>query len=283
MNRKVLEALIRSGAMDCFSAERAKLMASLNAALQAADQQERAQQSGQVDLFAEHLLVDEGEHYVNAAPWSEEQRLIGEKETLGWYLSGHPMARFEHELSHFVTSSIADLKPDREKSVLVAGYVASVKIMQTKSGGRMAFLSLSDRTGRIELAVFPQLFENCRELLVKDKLLVVEGEVTIDEFTEDYKIAARQLYDMNQAREKFANQLTISVQKQRLQSDFFGTLQNILKPFVKGKCPVIISYDSDAESAKLALGDEWRVKLNQDLLENLYELCGRECVELIYN
>lgn len=282
VNRKVLEALIRSGAMDCFNEERATLMASLNVALQAADQQERMQRSGQVDLFAEYLFVDEEQHYVKVTPWSEEQRLLGEKETLGWYISGHPMARFERELSHFVTSAIADLKPDREKTVLVAGYVVAVKIMQTKSGGRMAFLSLSDRTGRIELAVFPQLFENCRELLVKDKLLVVEGEVTIDEFTEDYKISARQLYDMDQVREKFVNHLIISLKKQQVQPDFFGSLQNILKLFVKGKCPIIIRYEGEEETAKLALGDEWRVTLNQDLLESLYQLCGRECVELVY-
>ncbi len=282
VNRKVLEALIRSGALDGFGMERASLMASLNVALQTAGQRGAAREIGQLDLFAD-LGNDDIKHcYVNVPAGSQEQCLNGEKETLGWFLSGHPLDRYQQELLHLVTAEISELKPDRDKTVLIAGYVTAVKIMQTKSGGRMAFLSLTDRSGRIELIVFPQLFDSVRNLLVKDTLLIAEGEVAVDEFTEGQKLSVRQLYDLNQAREKFAKQLAISVNKDSVPLDFFPTLQHILKPHCPGRCPVVISYHTETETAQLVLGEEWRIKPSQELLESLQTFCGPEQVRLTY-
>ena len=285
VNRKVLEALIRSGALDCFGQERAVLMVSVDAALQAAEQRERAQNMGQSDLFGGDLLADSGSsqsHYISANAWSEQHRLAGEKETLGWYMSGHPIARFEEELAQFITGPITTLRP-REKTVWVAGFVTNLRVMQTKSGGRIAFLTLQDRTGRIETAVFTQVYDSYRHLLVKDQLLVIEGEVSVDDYNEEYKLSARAIYDLAQARERFANHLSLQLHKERLNQDFLPALKQALFPFRGGPCPVFIAYEHESASAHLALGDEWRVKLHEDLLAALYQLCGQEQVALRYS
>ena len=125
--------------------------------------------------------------YITVKPWSEEERLLGEKETLGLYLTGHPITRYENELAKFITTRIVDLKPhqgqSKDQTFIVAGLVIAVKILNTKSGNRIAFLTLDDRTARVEVAVFADVFAKYRDLISKDQLLIVEGDLSIDDFT----------------------------------------------------------------------------------------------------
>jgi len=272
-NRKTLEALIRSGAMDCFGVERSVLMASIDAALKAAEQNTRAKTAGQMDLFGTELLPEATTDipYVQAEPLSEEERLSGEKAMLGWYVSGHPIARFAEELAHF-TTPISNLRPARDKIVTVAGYVTAMRVVQTKSGGRIAFLTLDDRSAHIDLGVFTDIYENVRQYLVKDKLLIVEAEVGVDDFTEQNKLVAKKIYDLNQAREKYARHVRLSLHQQQLNAEFLAQLKKIIQPFSGGKCPVIIDYVHQTATAHLQLGDEWRLNPSEDLLIALGEL-----------
>ncbi|MEK7758840.1 MAG: OB-fold nucleic acid binding domain-containing protein, partial [Pseudomonadota bacterium] len=199
INRRVLESLIKAGALDSLGVQRthdtqgsvdatkqrmsrSTLMASLSLALAAAEQVGRAQEARQDDMFGlgggeSAASAPPAAVFVQVPPWSEEQRLEGEKETLGLYLTGHPIARYEQELARFIDSSIAELKPTEDKNIVVAGLVVGMRAMQTRRGDRMAFVTLDDRTGRLELAVFSELYERHRDLLAKDTLLVVEGQV----------------------------------------------------------------------------------------------------------
>ncbi len=285
VNRRVLESLIRCGALDSFGVERANLMASLEMAMQAAEQHTRSEEAGQVDLFGNTLSVQSENsiaNYVNAPPWSDEQRLTGEKETLGLYLSGHPIAKYEKELEQFITARIIDLKPERDRTVIVAGLVVGLKIMQTKSGNRMAFLTLDDRTARIEMAVFSETFTKYRDLIQKDQLIIVEGEVNIDDFTGGYKISSRSILNLDQARATYAKSLLIDVQSKKFDHNFAAELKQTLSPFRGGNCPVFINYQNQNAGVYLALGNEWQIKPMEKLLEHLYKLCGREQVEVGY-
>ncbi|MDH3513774.1 MAG: DNA polymerase III subunit alpha, partial [Gammaproteobacteria bacterium] len=174
VNRRVLESLIKAGALDGLGAHRAALMASLNAALAAADQHTRNRDAGQVDIFGATAAPVEAHVYETVAEWGEDQRLDGERETLGLYLTGHPIARYAEELKHITNATIAELKPSADSTMVVAGLVVAQRTMQTRRGDRMAFVTLDDRTGRLELAVFSDLYAQSRELLAKDTLLVVE-------------------------------------------------------------------------------------------------------------
>jgi DNA polymerase-3 subunit alpha len=287
VNRRVLESLIKAGALDSLGTHRAALMASLSLALAAADQVGRAKEARQDDLFG----LGGGESaasapppavFVDAPPWSEELRLEGEKETLGLYLTGHPIARYEQELARFIDSTIAELKPTEDKNIVVAGLVVGMRAMQTRRGDRMAFVTLDDRTGRLELAVFSELYERHRDLLAKDTLLVVEGQVSVDEYSGGFKMSAERIYNIDQARGTFASRLEIDVDVALAANGFLHALQQVLKPATPGTCPVCIRYDAGPASAEILLGPEWKITPGAALLDRLAGLAGEGRVRLIY-
>ncbi len=306
VNRRVLESLIKAGALDSLGAQpvvtaqdanpeveqppgmaRSSLMATLSLALAAAEQLGRAQEARQDDMFG--LGGGEGATntpaataFVQLPPWSEEQRLEGEKETLGLYLTGHPIARYEQELARFIDSSIAELKPTEDKTIVVAGLVVGMRAMQTRRGDRMAFVTLDDRTGRLELAVFSELYERHRDLLAKDTLLVVEGQVSMDEYSGGFKMSAERIYNIDQARGTFASRLEIDVDAALAATGFMQELKQILKPATPGSCPICVRYDAGPASAEILLGPDWKIIPGSALLDRLSGLAGEGRVRLIY-
>ncbi len=282
VNRRVLESLIKAGALDGLGTHRAALMASLNAALAAADQHSRNLEAGQGDIFGAAAPPTEAHVYENAAEWSEDQRLDGEKETLGLYLTGHPIARYADELRGITNATIAELKPSNDSTVVVAGLVVAIRSMQTRRGDRMAFVTLDDRTGRLELAVFSDLYGQSREQLAKDTLLVVEGQVSVDEYTGGFKMSAEKLYNMDQARAAFSKRLVIDVNAEQAGNGFVEELKEILSPAAQGKCPVFLHYQGQGAEAEIVLGDDWKISPTNTVLERLSRLAGESNVHLIY-
>ena len=282
VNRRVLESLIKAGALDGLGTHRAALMASLTAALAAADQHSRNRAAGQNDLFGAAAPPTEAHVYDTVADWSEEQRLEGEKETLGLYLTGHPITRYEEELKRITNATIAGLKPTADSTIVVAGLVVAQRTMQTRRGDRMAFVTLDDRTGRLELAVFSDLYSQSRDLLVKDTLLVVEGQVSVDEYTGGFKMSAEKLYNMDQARAAFSKRLVIEVDAEQAGNGFVDELKEILSPVVQGSCPVYLHYHGHQAEAEIALGEEWKISPTNLLLERLSRLAGERNVHLVY-
>ena len=283
-NRRTLEALIRSGALDELGPNRATLMASLGTALQMAEQYLRDSTSGQEDMFGVAQPVEkQAGQFVMAANWDDETRLNGEKETLGLYLTGHPIDRYEAELADIISSKIADLNPTTSQAITVAGLVVGIRTMNTRRGDRMAFVTLDDRTGRVELAVFSEQYNQYRDMLAKDRLVVVEGEVNIDDYTGGVRMSANKLYDIDKARETFAKRLLLRIDRGRASQDFIQSLQQTLLPFREGHCPVYVDYRSDGASARLRLGEEWKVRPADELIHRLTELAGDERVSVEYH
>ncbi|MCC6207276.1 MAG: exodeoxyribonuclease VII large subunit, partial [Gammaproteobacteria bacterium] len=289
-NRRVLEALIRSGALDVLDANRARSMILLTEALQMAERQLRDSELGQNDLFGGSGAAAAGpaDDVVRALArevpeWDEEQRLLGEKETLGLYLTGHPIERYRRELSRFVSASIAQLKPTADQTVVVAGLVVAIRTMNSRRGERIAFMTLDDRSGRIEIAVFSEAYQKYRDLLSKDRLLVVEGSVSVDEYSGGYRMSAEKIYDIDRARGVYAKGVEIDVQAKRAAADgFSGMLARILEPFREGRCTVWINYEGDGARARMALGREWSVNPTDELLHRLGEVAGPDGVRVIY-
>ena len=282
VNKRVLESLIRSGALDELGTHRASLMATLNTALQSAGQYSKDLEAGQSDLFGGGEVQTPVHEYVEVPEWSEEQRLDGEKDTLGLYLSGHPIARYEDELAHITGSSIADLNGTKERAV-VAGLIVAIRTMQTRRGDRMAFVTLDDRTGRLELAVFADLFSASRDLLVKDTLLIVDGQLSIDEYTGGFKMRADKLYNMDQARSAFASRVVIDVDSELAKNGFVGELKQILGPATNGGCPVYLNYYNQNAAAEILLGEEWAVTPTETVIERLEDLAGEQRVHIVYS
>ncbi len=285
VNRRLLDAMIRAGALDQLGPNRATLMASLPTAIQSAEQFHQNQNAGVSDMFGFDAPQQESQQvdYQHEKEWSDKIRLQGEKETLGLYLTGHPIDRYERELENFVSCRIANLNPERKQSVVIAGLVVAVRTMNTKRGDKIAFVTLDDRTGRVETALFAEGYQKYRDLIVKDKVLVVEGTAGIDNYSGNFRMSSDHVYDFDQARERFAKRLEINIDIEQVASDFVASLGSILKPFNEGGCPVWLNYVGPNAKAKLALGSEWQVRPTDELLLRLQDLAGHDKVDIIYS
>jgi DNA polymerase-3 subunit alpha len=154
--------------------------------------------------------------------------------------------------------------------------------MQTRRGDRMAFVTLDDRSGRLELAVFSDIYHAARELLVKDSLVVVEGHVSMDDYTGGFKMSAEKIYSIEQARLAFGSRIVIEVDAERAGNGFLAELQEILEPARRGTCPVVLRYRNQDAEAEIALSEEWKVSPSSAVLERLGQLAGDDCVRLYY-
>jgi DNA polymerase-3 subunit alpha len=134
----------------------------------------------------------------------------------------------------------------------------------------------------IEIRVFSEVYDRYRSLLTKDRLLVVEGNLSQNDFSGGLRVTAECIYDIDQAREVFAKRLVVDIRSEQTDQGFVGTLANVLKPFREGGCPIWISYHGDGAVARVALGKEWRVHPTDELLHRLKEFAGAERVHVEY-
>jgi DNA polymerase III subunit alpha len=292
VNRRVLEALLRAGSLDTLGANRATLMDRLGSAMQLGDQRTRAHQAGQNDLFG--LAGDERAVSVPvraAAPlpeWSEAVRLSGERETLGLYLTGHPLARYESSLPAIVSHRIGDLVSERPapsleggrfgggRTVTIAGLVDEVK----KRGARV-ILTLDDRTGRIEVMLFEETWLKHRDVIAKDALLVVEGLLRFDEFSDGWRLSARRISELDEIRARLAQRLVICCAHGEA-GQLVASLATVLEAHRPGPCPITIEYSGSGATGALTLGDSWSVRVSRELLEQLESLLGPAAVHVVH-
>ncbi|RKZ78595.1 MAG: DNA polymerase III subunit alpha, partial [Candidatus Parabeggiatoa sp. nov. 1] len=265
---------------------RAVMMASLDSAIKSAERHSNDTAAGQNDIFGSIQKSTEEQTPLfaqNVREWNETERLTYEKESLGFYLGGHPITPYLFELAQLTRTRLADIRPTENKqTVRVAGWVTEQRTTTNKRG-RMAFLTLDDSTGRLEVKVYSELYPTVHELLVKDTLLVVEGEVRADDYSGGYAMTATNMFTLEYARATLANRLEITVSAQQTSPDEFAPkLVSTLTPHRQGRCIVLIHYHRQDAQAQLVLGEQWRVKPNAALLEQLKELVGEDKVKVIY-
>ncbi|MBV7435709.1 DNA polymerase III, alpha subunit [Aeromonas encheleia] len=286
INKRVMEKLIFSGAMDRLGPHRAALMATLEEAMRAAEQHAKAQAVGQVDMFGvlTEEIDDVKKAFANVPHWPDKVWLEGERETLGLYLTGHPINQYSSELRRYTSGRLCDLHPtSRDTITTAAGLVIAARSMVTKRGNKMGIFTLDDRSGRLDVTLFSEALEKYEELMQKDRILVVSGQVSFDDFSGGLKMSARELLDINDARERFARAIRISLDEQRIDERFFPRLCEILEPARAGVCPVQVNYRRPGSRVRLTLGTEWRVTPTDQLIDDLRVLLGRERVELVFD
>lgn len=294
VNRRVLEALIRAGALDTIDPNRAAHLAELTTALRVAEQHGKMALAGQNDLFGLAVQVEvsdgEAEAYSTVVEsWTEKEKLEAEKQTLGLFLTGHPIAEYLPELKHITHGSLASLEVDAGRSRgkmegRVAGLIVEMRTRQTKQGKMMGFATLDDRTGRLEVAAFSGVFDKYRNLLAKDTVLVAEGSLAMDDFTNGLRMTAEKLYSMEQAREMFARAIVLNwdCRTWPAQRSFTDELAATLRPFCGGQCSISIELTREGAKASLKLGDEWRVHPSDELLTRLRRILSNEAVQIQY-
>ena len=283
LNRRVIEKLILSGAMDRLGPHRAALSATLEEAMKAADQHAKAQAVGQDDLFG--LLSPEPEHaaaaFKQVAVWPDEVWLEGERETLGLYLTGHPINRYLDEIPRYANCRLVELQPTKkDQSVAVAGLVVSVRIMINKKGRRWAIVTLDDKSARLDVRFFPDLLETFEQLLQKDRILVITGQVSFDDFNGGLTMTGRDVSEITQVREKSLRSLNITVQSAQIDHNYLQRLQQVLGEFNAGTVPVKLRYQRQEGEVVLQLGTQWWVTPADALLHQLKQLAT---IELEFN
>nr|WP_100656288.1 DNA polymerase III subunit alpha [Alteromonas flava] len=283
VNRRVLEKLVLSGAMDNLGPHRAAIMASLPEALAAADQHARAESYGQSDMFG--LLTTEPDDvkqaFADVPQWSEKIWLEGEKETLGLYLTGHPINQYIEELSHYTDGRLVDLKPTGREAVASAvGLVLGVRVMTNKKGKRWAIVTLDDKSARMDVRFFPDMYEQYESMLENDKILLVKGQVSFDEFSGGNTITARDVMDIVAARETNLGAISLQVDAEWCNFDAVSTLHKILDNYRGGSCPVhFVVHHPDVE-VTVACGADWYVTPDDQLLHELKQCVGESSIAL---
>ena len=288
VNRRAIEALIRAGAFDRLNTDRWVLLAALDDALKTAEQSANNRECGIADLFGE-VVSDAsqaaGDVYAafrSARPWSARERLSGEKDTLGLYVTGHPIDEYAEELKRFAPTLIGDLRADKQGSQMLAGLIVASRTMKTKRGDTMAILQLDDRSARIEVTVYPETLSEKRDLLVKDQIVIVEGSVAHDDYSGGLSVRARDVHSLQSIRESHAAELTIEVTQASLDDALADRLAQALGAAGGGRCPVSLWYQQPAGRARIRLGERWAVTPSDELLQQLRDCVGQTQVALQY-
>ena len=271
INRRVLEPLVRSGAMDIFGQHRAALMGSIDAALKTAEQYHRNLDLGQGDLFGETAAPPRVD-YVECPPWQTAVRLQGEKEVLGLYLSGHPLEIYQQELSRLGQQPVAQLEKSKQ-GVVCGGVLIRQRIIMTRKGTRMAVVALEDLSGVVEVTIFSQLYDQIKSTLVIDGIFLVRGNVEEDTYTGGVRIVAEAIDSLSSIRSRFARRLKINLASAEEAALQMNRVSELIQPFRGGRCEVVISYQGQQADAQLVLGENWRVSLSDELLEQLRQAC----------
>jgi DNA polymerase-3 subunit alpha len=285
VNRRTIEALIRAGAFDALDDHRARLMASVGIAIEAAEQAERnALQVSLFDVFDSATLAAHGPQYVEVPRWKEREQLAEEKLALGFFFSGHPFHSFKAEVSRFARKPLAALEPRKEVQLL-AGLVVGVRTKIT-GRGKMAFVQLDDGTTMQEVQVFSETLDAERDKIRNDEVLIVEGKVSRDDFAGEGKVrvVAERLLTLAEARGRFARHLRLSVNGVASTNPQAAAqrLRSMLAPYTPGNCPVRIAYRSADAVCELTLGEANRVRLEDELLNALGDWLKSENVRVDY-
>jgi DNA polymerase-3 subunit alpha len=286
VNRRVLEALIRSGSLDRIGPNRATLTAELDRAMQLGEQNSRATSVGQVDLFGLSAAVNQA-----VADWSEAQRLAGERETLGLFLTGHPITPYEPDLKLLGCPRLADVisapKPapaaDGERA-WGAGRPATIGglVLEIRRRPNRVTLIIDDRTARIEVSLYEETFQQYRDIIVKDAILIIDGKLRYDDFIESWRLQAKTLLDIDRARERFARRLWLKWPAAFDGAQGMNRFETLLQPYLRGPCGISVVVSRPDCSGKLNLSDAWSVHASRGLLDKLTDLVGREGWYLVY-
>ena len=282
INKRTLEALIRSGALDCLGQERASLMAQLPEAVQAADQARSNRESGIMDLFGEVEEVQR-KPAKPVKPWADEVRLKGEKDTLGLYLTGHPIDVYRPELKSFISNKINELTPTRRGVTTVfAGLVVDIANFPNRM-----MVTLDDGTARIEISANHERFQRFKDIIVNEQVVVIEGEIYEREGFDRPMGRLTKAFTLNEIRQKRANAIKIKLLPEHISPSLSTDLTRILTPFCNvdmcNHIPLQMLIDVPYATAELHFAPHWNVAPLDEMLAKLRDYFGKEALQVEYH
>ncbi|MBY6205700.1 DNA polymerase III subunit alpha [Halomonas denitrificans] len=304
LNKRTMETLIRAGVLESISDNRAALMQALPDAWAAAERHQADSAAGQASLFGggagggDAPGPDDEPPLPDVRPWNARQRLRAERETLGLYLTGHPMDDLADEIGGFVSCRLGDVADklggqqpppgsngdgrrrgrNQGTPMTLAGLVVALR----RRPGKGVFAAIDDGSARMEVAVFDRVMSESGDVLVADEVVVVSGKVDIDDFNGGYRMIAEQVFTLDQARERFARHVQLRLRPDAPPDSVHHDLAAALRPYRPGDIPVIVQFGNGRAEATLKLGAAWRVRPCTELLAAIAGLEAVEAVELVY-
>ena len=285
LNKRVLEALIQSGALDSLGSNRASLSLQLPDVLKATEQMQREVQSGQVSLFGTTASSSIRLELAHVADWSFEDKLKAERDTLGFFLSGHPMDPWQLELKQLVACSLLDIekiwqeRKDRrgEAAMVVVGLISNMR----RRGENQAFVLIEDQTASLECAFFNESFIESSGLLTRDRIVLIEGNVRVDSFNGGFSMRAKQCWDFQSILLNHSKIIQCQVDLRDKQA--WNALQTLITTYRPGQTPLVLKLLTDSAEGKLKAPTSFALRCEPGLISRLRQIQGISSVSIQLN
>jgi len=278
LNRRMLESLVKGGALDCTGASRSRMTAGVNDAISRGQAAQRERDSGQTslfDMFDGPMDLDTGA-LPPADEWTERERLANEKQVLGFYVSGHPLAGHARLLS-MLTTATADRIPELDDGtrIIVGGMVTGVRTAVTQRGDRMAFVTLEDLTGIFEAVIFSDAYETARECLEPDRTVIIKGRVNRTDTRSG--VRATSIVPIETAQSKCVRSVHVRVPTGDAENGIAERLAQTVRDHT-GPLPLYIHYSTHGLDAVIRAADQFRLGPTDQCLDTLADLVGKNNV-----
>ncbi len=281
-NRKVLESLIKCGALDSFAMPRAQMFVALDTILEFTSKTQREKAKGQMSFFDAGVAQNGFKDTLNSMPavkeWPEPQLLAFEKDMLGFYVTGHPLARYAHELKRFTSCSTSNLHEYEDgREIKIVGLISKIKQTVTRAKQeKMAIVKLEDLDGVVEVLVFPAAFQKSSRYIQPSTVVLVKGR--LDRREDTPKIVANDLYPMDEVYKLISS---VSINLSGIRENLFETLKQLLASH-PGRIPIYLHLDTPAKSrVHLVVGEGLYVLPSGKLLQDIENLLGENRVSLV--
>jgi DNA polymerase-3 subunit alpha len=284
LNKRVLESLVKAGALDCTGGSRGRLFAAIDQAISRGQKKHQEKTVGQGGLFLAGPNVShdsqpwQESELPEADDWSEEQQLAGEYSVLGFYISGHPLDKYAGRLKDLNASELATMESRKNnEDIVVAGIIVQIRPMRSRRGARWAILTLQDRTGVIEALVFPEAFGKLEGILKSNTPLLVKGRVAVEDVGTRLMVADARLLD--QLADRPPSMLRVRMDLSTVNTGAIDQLQKLFSSR-PGRCKVSFELvKDDGSAATLDAGSA--VLADRELVERVREICGTDSVALV--
>lgn len=279
VNKRVLEALVKSGALDAFGA-RAQLFADLGGAVQGAEQQQASRSAGQFDMFGQVDAMPSRPAGQRVAAWSDEQRLAAEKEALGLYLSGHPYHRYRAELAGVTQRNVSQMDLTKSRPGAFAGLITARRDRKT-GRGKMGFITLDNGAERVEVILYPESFGRDWAGLRKGRVAVAHGEFSVDEYNGAVQMRADHVADIEAFRKARVAGIRLRVSDAQLANGGVERIKSLLAAHRGGRAAVTLQCRlGRGQCGEIKLGADWAVHPTAELLDPLRDWLGDDAVEV---
>ena len=286
LNKRVLESLIKSGAMDGLG-RRAQLMAVLDRAIEGAQKTQRDAESGQHGLFGvfQQEEVSSSQNKLPDTPdWDEHTRLANEKEILGFFISGHPLEKYRDKLEDLRALSTEEISAlgkstGKDENIMTAGIITNLRVLKSKRGDFYAQGALEDMAGSVEMLVFPEAYRKLQEKVKLEVPVLIRGGVRIEEGANP-KLTVNDISSLEDAKVPLPNSLRIRVPLETANESTVDALHNLCAQ-QKGAAKVLFDVERQGDFMVVMEAEGYNVLPDRAFIARVEELCGRGAVRVI--